>query len=442
MEVDWTPILNFQDDLDKAGLDSSSKWNSVIESYLENPTTVEYFPSTSELREKRERVKLLTNRAYQHIQEKDFDSYKQNIDQVHQLISQIYNLKSATKKTEGTESTTTGRARRVPREPATGTTGTKTKLKFRKPNQLDKITTTRDKIVIELIPALKVGNITRIESTVEINGHKFYDKIKEYFTGINNAYLKILLVVIILDLFEHNDRDDIDIQALDREELKSYAESVQSESVFAQIYINIYNMMAERKQIRKLNPIISDANTFITDNISQSQSQSQEAERAEGVSQRVTNEIIDIDGDLLTEPTDYLAHQVAKTVKRPKGLSSSIFTKWPRANFYKLYKPEERTLGEVYIMDTRAGVQIANLVAQRKGGAPTERETREKRINWFKQSLTDFKYKLPTERLVTVSFPYGIGTGLAGGNWADYRKQIEDFNQSMPNVKVKIVRKT
>lgn len=44
--------------------------------------------------------------------------------------------------------------------------------------------------------------------------------------------------------------------------------------------------------------------------------------------------------------------------------------------------------------------------------------------------------------LESIAFPYGIGCGLAGGDWEFYNRAIEAFARSCPNTKVYILRKT
>lgn len=42
---------------------------------------------------------------------------------------------------------------------------------------------------------------------------------------------------------------------------------------------------------------------------------------------------------------------------------------------------------------------------------------------------------------VHVAFPYGIGCGLAGGNWEEYRTVLEEFAEANPQYAIVIVKK-
>jgi hypothetical protein len=41
----------------------------------------------------------------------------------------------------------------------------------------------------------------------------------------------------------------------------------------------------------------------------------------------------------------------------------------------------------------------------------------------------------------SIAFPYGIGCGLAGGDWSFYERAIQAFSNSFPETKVYILRK-
>jgi hypothetical protein len=62
-------------------------------------------------------------------------------------------------------------------------------------------------------------------------------------------------------------------------------------------------------------------------------------------------------------------------------------------------------------------------------------ETKERRIVWFQECLDKFKLELDEKGMnredVQIGFPYGIGCGLAGGDWTVYSKMISDWEKEI-----------
>jgi len=50
------------------------------------------------------------------------------------------------------------------------------------------------------------------------------------------------------------------------------------------------------------------------------------------------------------------------------------------------------------------------------------RETRNDRVNWFKQGIQDIE----TQINEPIAVPYKIGCGMAGGDWNTYEKILQD----------------
>lgn len=134
-----------------------------------------------------------------------------------------------------------------------------------------------------------------------------------------------------------------------------------------------------------------------------------------------------VKSDLLDADTQYIAHQVnATTVGSGKGLSKQIFAKYPNANVYK--SNIERIPGTIITVEP-----VINIVGQQKPGKPSGNDSEARRLRWFKSGLEEIS---EIEGIVSIAFPFGIGSGLAGGNWEYYEKMIQDFAVNNPNIKV------
>lgn len=160
-----------------------------------------------------------------------------------------------------------------------------------------------------------------------------------------------------------------------------------------------------------------------------------------------------VKGDLLQAPDDYIVQQCNCLTVRAHGLSAAIAVKFPEANVYKqrrgvgqrnLAMLEDRGKpGTIVVMD-----RVINLLAQWRPGkvqsgyahiypesSPPESELQ--RQLWFQQCLETLALFLQGQA-VTLAFPYGIGCGLAGGDWTCYLAMIQDFAKANTNLKIKI----
>ncbi len=143
-----------------------------------------------------------------------------------------------------------------------------------------------------------------------------------------------------------------------------------------------------------------------------------------------------VTGNLLDSKEQCIIQQVnATTINgRGYGLSKQIFIKYPHANVY--YANVKRIPGMLLLRGDNVKTRcVINLVGQQKPGKPTTTETKAMREAWFKAAL-DLLSR--STSLTSVAFPYKIGSGLAGGNWTNYLKMIQDFANSRPKVKVVI----
>lgn len=148
-----------------------------------------------------------------------------------------------------------------------------------------------------------------------------------------------------------------------------------------------------------------------------------------------------VKGDLLLSKKPgqkwYIAQQSNCNSRKPHGLSQSIVDKWSYANPYGTRGKEPDVPGTVIFMEP--SVEDSNLpivlclMAQWGPSKPgayshryprTYRDTKENRKEWFRTCLVALDQNIPADQIVNV--PYCIGCGLAGGNWNDYKKMLQD----------------
>jgi hypothetical protein len=133
-----------------------------------------------------------------------------------------------------------------------------------------------------------------------------------------------------------------------------------------------------------------------------------------------------LSGDLLTEE-GWKLHQTNCTSKSVRGIAASIFAKWPETNTYYGDFERERKFGR---NDIFGKIRVVNMNAQLNPGGPNGNigDGIKDRLEAFETCLRDIEGYLlhPSNTCMTLSFPYGIGCGLAKGNWLDYMSLIHD----------------
>lgn len=130
-----------------------------------------------------------------------------------------------------------------------------------------------------------------------------------------------------------------------------------------------------------------------------------------------------VDGDLLDASEKFICHQCNCTTTYAKGLSASLFHRFPWAECYR--RGGQRTPGTIQVCGDGVSQRfIVNMFAQYGGGKPRGRDSQAARLDYFRQCLGQIA-KLPG--LESVAFPFLIGCGLAGGDWTRYHAEIERF---------------
>jgi O-acetyl-ADP-ribose deacetylase (regulator of RNase III) len=135
-----------------------------------------------------------------------------------------------------------------------------------------------------------------------------------------------------------------------------------------------------------------------------------------------------INGDLLECDAKYIVHQTNCITTLAAGIAKSIFTKFPYSNIYENREitSEHDIPGTIKIKGNGTDQRyIIALFGQYYPGNPDSHETECMRKWWF---FTGLKEISKIQNIETIAFPYGIGCGLAGGNWSEYENILNNFS--------------
>ncbi|KRE20122.1 macro domain-containing protein [Bacillus safensis] len=136
-----------------------------------------------------------------------------------------------------------------------------------------------------------------------------------------------------------------------------------------------------------------------------------------------------VNGNILEASEDIICHQVNCKGVMGAGLAKQIKSKYP--NVFKDYKQlcteqGDDLLSSVQLITTKDGKTIANLFAQ-AGYGRTRKQTDYDALRSCFQHLKDTVTQSPEEKKQTsIAIPYGIGCGLAGGDWTIVEEMIEE----------------
>lgn len=137
-----------------------------------------------------------------------------------------------------------------------------------------------------------------------------------------------------------------------------------------------------------------------------------------------------IKGNILDSKDQCIIHQGNCESSYAKGLAKSIFDKFPYADVYS----RVRTPGTCIIVkpeDVKSSNNqshkpvVACIFGQCNRGKPSATDSYEQRKKWFSEGLEHF-HKQASD-IKSIAIPWGIGCGLAGGEWEDYLRLIIDF---------------
>lgn len=126
-----------------------------------------------------------------------------------------------------------------------------------------------------------------------------------------------------------------------------------------------------------------------------------------------------IKGSIIAAKETYIAHQCNCATFKSAGLAKLIFEHFPEADYANV-SMSDRLPGRITIHG-----RIINMYAQIRPGRPTTNETRAMRLQWLRRCLFEVSESLTHD--VSLALPYGIGCGLAGGDWDDTYALIKRF---------------
>ena len=126
-----------------------------------------------------------------------------------------------------------------------------------------------------------------------------------------------------------------------------------------------------------------------------------------------------VEGNLLNafdEGIPVIAHQVNCKGKMGAGLARQIKSNHPKA--FRHYKKRcdvrgSDNLGRCQLVEVRTGRYIANLFGQDNYGGNAQQTVYRK----LGEALGGLNYQCHKQGIEKVALPYGIGCGLAGGDW-------------------------
>lgn len=139
-------------------------------------------------------------------------------------------------------------------------------------------------------------------------------------------------------------------------------------------------------------------------------------------------------GNLLTGDYSFIVHQVNCKGVMGAGLAKQIREKYPFVywDYKKALDYENATLGHIVVSHVSGlnGKMIISMFAQDGYGRDrryTDYSAFKKCLDVLAREVNDYS----TETFPTIAFPYGIGCGLAGGDWYIILGMIKDFSEKV-----------
>jgi O-acetyl-ADP-ribose deacetylase (regulator of RNase III) len=146
----------------------------------------------------------------------------------------------------------------------------------------------------------------------------------------------------------------------------------------------------------------------------------------------------------LLKRTPNLVQQVNTGGKKPGGIAKKIEAKYSCTKVRFHGGPKAAWLGTVRIditpelTENHGPVRVLSIYGQLNGGGPGEKpDSAADREVYFKNGLDYIKSQEPG--LKSIAFPEGIGCGIGGGHWPNYKEMIREFARDMPGCTVYIV---
>ncbi len=143
--------------------------------------------------------------------------------------------------------------------------------------------------------------------------------------------------------------------------------------------------------------------------------------------------VIIMDGDLVRENhIDIFAHQCNCFATMGAGIARQIAVEYPEVKKadmeYHQKTGAKQQFGTVLPVTCRDGRVCVNMYSQFHYGAG--KQTDYEALDKCLKELSCLALQHPGK---TIGFPYGIGCGLAGGDWSIVEKMLLDFAAKIPN---------
>lgn len=149
-----------------------------------------------------------------------------------------------------------------------------------------------------------------------------------------------------------------------------------------------------------------------------------------------------IQGDILEAKEKYIAHQCNAVSNQAGGLAYYIFKKFPYSDIYSErpypFKVSRSHFPGNIILKGNGEDQrfIINAIAQYYPGKPVNDihilDGKKIREGYFRMCLSKISN---IDNLESIAFPFGMGCGLAGGDWDTYYNMIDLFSSSVNKLK-------
>jgi O-acetyl-ADP-ribose deacetylase (regulator of RNase III) len=145
-----------------------------------------------------------------------------------------------------------------------------------------------------------------------------------------------------------------------------------------------------------------------------------------------------VEGNLLDAKESCIVHQCNCTTTRAAGLAAQLHEKFPWCDIYsKRNGYDLGHIGEALISGNGKDRRyVASLISQIYAGGPSDKtqfyvphldeviaDNNNTRVMLFQRALED----LASNGITTFAFPWGIGCGLAKGNWKTYEKILREW---------------
>lgn len=137
-----------------------------------------------------------------------------------------------------------------------------------------------------------------------------------------------------------------------------------------------------------------------------------------------------IEGNILSAKEEYIAHQCNCVTTHALGLAKIIFEKWSYADCYMIRWSHDKP-GTIEVRGNgKENRFIVNMFGQFNPGKPYNPDDPVDGYQARKKFFIDCMKQIGELKPKSVALPWGIGCGLAGGDWTFYKKVVDKFAEN------------